>query len=79
MTCKQREESAAGKTDKLFQMLVKDQIRWGLEWSLDLGLHGLLALMKKPLEGMSDKSKEGTTLHFLIFYSEVSFINISIV
>ena len=35
--------------------------------------------MKKPLEDMSDKGLGGTILYFLIFYSEVSFINISII
>ena len=60
-------------------MLFKDQTRWELERSLGLSLHGLLALMKKLLEDMSDKGLGGTILYFLIFYSEVSFINISII
>lgn len=70
---------AAGRTNKLFQMLFKDQIRWGLERSLDLCFLGLSALMEKPLVCMSDKKLGGPIFYFLIFYSEVSFINILIV
>ena len=46
---------------------------------MDLGFLGVSASIKKALECMSDKKLGGTILYILIFYSEVSLINILIV
>lgn len=61
------EENQSKSEEGLISYFKKGQTRWGLERSLDLGLHGLLALMKKPLEGMSDKSLEEQSYTFWYF------------